>query len=195
MIARGPEARRYKNVYHELAESLREQRMATCLVDLVAEFPNSPATTLKGVAGMLGRLEQAAIFLRQSSQTAGLPLGLLGIDVSAGVALRFAARHPLLAHAVVSWCGRGRLPNRFVQRLNVPTLLLAAGKEHRLVEQDNRLFTKLDCPSQLAIVRGASLTFDEPGAMVAAQLVAGEWCQQFLELAHQHPCRSRTSDQ
>jgi putative phosphoribosyl transferase len=194
LIARGSEARRYPGVYHELADSLREQRLATCLVDLVDEFPDKPPTKLTETADMLSRLEQCVVFLRQQSQTVGLPLALVGVDLSAGVAMRFAARHPLLLDAVVSWCGRGRLPARYVEQLKVPTLLLAPGREQRLVEQNNRLFTALECSSQLAIVRGASLTFDEPGAMVAAQLVAGEWCQQFLELAHQHPCRTRCDD-
>ena len=194
MIARGPEARRHAGLYHELAGSLREQRLATCLVDLVDTFPDKPPARLTESAAMIGRLEQAMVFLRQQSQTAGLPVALVGMDVSAGVAMRFAAHHPLLIDALVSWCGRGRLPAKYIPRLTNPTLLLAPGKERRMVDQNNRLFTALDCASQLAIVRGASLTFDEPGAMVAAQLVVGEWCQQFLMLAHQHPCRARCND-
>lgn len=191
IIARGAEAARQPGLYHQLAEGLRCQGLGTCLLDLVDSIPDKPPTRLINTAAMMDRLHLGVQFLQRQSQTTGLPLALVGMDLSANVALRFAATNPLALHAVVSWCGRGWIGNRWIPRIKTPTLLLTPGREQRLVATNNRLFAELDCSSQLAVVRGATRTFGEPGAMMAAQMVAGEWCQQFLDLAYRQPCRSR----
>jgi putative phosphoribosyl transferase len=190
-IARGIEAAKYPGLYHELAESLREQGLATCLIDLVGPAAIEAPSPKMSAADARRRLAQTIHFIRHHQTSAGLPLAMVGVDVSAAVVLQFAAQHPRLMDAVVSWCGRKLLPWSDARALRTPTLLLVPGKERRLVQMSNRLFTALECSSQLAVVRGASTAFDEPGAMVAAQLVASQWCQQHIEQALARPCRPR----
>ncbi|MGH7139540.1 MAG: hypothetical protein ACREHD_27660, partial [Pirellulales bacterium] len=71
--------------------------------------------------------------------------------------------------------------------ISVPTLLVVPSKERRLVEGNERAFACLNCPSQLAVIVGASREFCEPGTLVACDYVVQQWCERHLRSAARAP--------
>ncbi|MEX2119160.1 MAG: hypothetical protein WD847_06090 [Pirellulales bacterium] len=177
-------ASRVGSVQQSIAESLLVAGLATCLVDLMqpdeAEAQQQAARRLRL---LIERLNGTLDVLSQLPDTRSLPLGLLGTASSTEAVLAVAARRAASLGAVVCCCGRPDRSPIDLAETKVPTLLVVPGKERRLVEANERTFASLNCPSQLAVILGASRNFEEAGTMAACQYVIGQWCQQHLRAA------------
>ena len=186
IIARSAGVQRPTSISHVLARSLRKAKLATCLVDLVDPLNAEELSWARDTEFLAERLEAAVNFVALNRRTAGLPLGLVGFDVAAAATLTAAARCDDVVRSAVAWCGSPLAGQFSADDLNVPTLLLAPSREERLLRENQRTFEKLDCPSQLAVILGATRQFEEAGTLVAGQLTVEQWFEQHLRPLARH---------
>jgi putative phosphoribosyl transferase len=168
-----------------VVRGLHRAGLATCTVDLVEAGEAEDEAKLADVPFLAQRLRMVVDFLSRRPETAGLPTGLLASQLAAAAAVTVAVEEPDLIRAVVCFSGRPDLAEIDFSRLNVPTMLVVPGRHQRLVQSNERVFWKLDCTSQFAVIRGASPQFIEPGTLVAAQQVVIDWCTRHIDRALQ----------
>ena len=60
-------------------------------------------------------------------------------------------------------------------------LLIVGGRDEIVLELNRDAGTLLRAPSELAIVRGATHLFEEPGALEEVSRLAGEWFERHLD--------------
>ncbi len=111
------------------------------------------------------RLERAAAFLGGRPDTRALPLGYFGASTGAGAALAAAARQPDNVRAVVSRGGRPDLAGDFLAAVTAPTLLIVGGNDDVVIRLNQQAQARMRCPTELAIIPGATHLFPEPGAL------------------------------
>lgn len=113
-----------------------------------------------------------------------IPIGLepcfFGASTGAAAALAAAARLGAHVRAVVSRGGRPDLAEMYLRRVSAPTLLIVGGADEVVLELNRRALDALGCERRLAIVRGATHLFPEPGALESVAALAGDWITQHL---------------
>jgi dienelactone hydrolase len=122
------------------------------------------------------RLLQALDWLEREPWAAGLPLGLFGAGIGAGVALLAAASRPKRIAAVV--CRDGRPDTALFRASSVTAATLL------LVEQDGwpyrEVYEALPGPKELLVVPSGSGVFDEAAAIGAVAQHAQRWFSRHL---------------
>ena len=86
-----------------------------------------------------------------------------------------AAQLGSVVRAVVSRGGRPDLAYTHLARVDSPTLLIVGGDDEVVLELNRRALAELTCERRLAIVRGASHLFEEPGTLERVAVLAGDW--------------------
>ena len=76
--------------------------------------------------------------------------------------------------AVISRGGRPDLAQR-LSAVRAPTLLIVGGADHRVLELNRDAQRPLRCPSELAVIPGATHLFEEPGALEQGSRLAIDW--------------------
>lgn len=71
--------------------------------------------------------------------------------------------------------GRPDLTGERLARVTAPTLLIVGGDDEVVLELNREAQRRLAAPSELAVVRGATHLFEEPGALEHVASLAGEW--------------------
>jgi len=163
-----------------LDTALQEAGFGTCHVTLLDPAELADARKAANQQFLVHRLSAALAFLRARPQIAGLPLGLLGSQQMAAVVLAAAARHPGRVRTVICHCGR-ELAGIDATGIRAPTLVIVPGRDQALLAANEELFWQLPCPSQLAVVRGASRHFTEGGTLLACRHLLAQWCQRYLQ--------------
>ncbi len=182
-------ASRCAPVQQAIADALESLGLAVCIVDLLdPEEAEDPG--LVGQAGLLAeRMDLALDVIAQRADTRKLPIALVSADESVAAALAVANFRSAQIGAVVGCYGRPDLAPIDLAAVTVPTLLVVPSKDRQLVMHNERVFEVLNCPSQLAVIVGASRQFSEPGTQVACEYVVAQWCERHLRAAA--PARSR----
>lgn len=165
-------------VEHALEMSLKAERFATCSIDLIDDQEHASDAELDS-AQLSDRLESTLAWIGLHRETAHLPLTVLATRDAAAAAVIVAARAPELLSALI--CHRGELQGleEAIQRLTLPTLLVTPSGEKRLVAVNHEAFMKMDCTSQLAVIRGATRDYREAGTLAACQHVVCQWTKQY----------------
>ncbi len=109
-----------------------------------------------------------------------LSIGYFGASTGAGAALQAAAQEPLSIRAVVSRGRRPDLAEPCLPSVTAPTLLIAGGRDERVIELNQAAYDLLTCEKNVVIVPGATHLFEEPGTMEQVAEHAGGWFQQYL---------------
>jgi putative phosphoribosyl transferase len=164
-----------------VAGELRRAGLGTLLLDLLSRDEDSEYRHRFDIALLGARLDDAARWLAQEPETKGLALGLFGASTGAAAALQLAASRPDEISAVVSGGGRPDLAGgEALAWVRAPTLLIVGGEDHAVIELNRQALRELTCEKELALVRGATHLFEEPGALKEVARLAARWFKGYL---------------
>lgn len=184
LFAHGSGSGRFSPRNRFVAEELRHAGLGTLLIDLLTrdeERVDDRTGELRFDIPMLaGRLVDLVDWLDRNEETAGLPIGLFGSSTGAGAALIATAERPEAVAAVVSRGGRPDLAGGFLPRVRAPTLLIVGERDAPVIGMNREARERLECPSALEIVSGATHLFEEPGKLEEVARLAREWFREHL---------------
>jgi dienelactone hydrolase len=164
-----------------VAGELRRAGLGTLLLNLLSSEEDSDDRHRFDIALLRARLGDAVRWLVQQPQTQGLALGLFGASTGAAAALQLAADRPEQIAAIVSRSGRPDLAgDDELARVRAPTLLIVGGDDHTVVELNRQALRDLSCEKELAVVRGATHLFEEPGTLKEVARLAARWFKGYL---------------
>jgi putative phosphoribosyl transferase len=174
-----------------VAQALVDAGYATLLFDLLTPPEEIDRTNVFDIPLLASRLVAASAWLEKQQEVAGLPLAYFGASTGAAAALTAAAELADRVHAVISRGGRPDLALDLAA-VRAPTLLIVGGADHQVLELNREAQRQLRCPSELAVVPGATHLFEEPGALEEVSRLAIDWLQRHLAPARSteaHPAR------
>ena len=164
-----------------VAGELRRAGLGTLLLDLLSRDEDSDDRHRFDIALLGARLGDAARWLALQPETRAFALGLFGASTGAAAALRLAADRPEQIAAVVSRGGRPDLAgDDELARVRAPTLLIVGGEDRAVVGLNRQALRDLTCEKELAVVRGATHLFEEPGALKDVARLAARWVKGYL---------------
>jgi putative phosphoribosyl transferase len=176
LFAHGSGSSRLSPRNNYVAGVLREARLATLLLDLLTPQEDQVYQTRFDISLLTQRLHTAANWLRQSSDTSSLPLGLFGASTGAAAALQVAAIFGPAVGAVVSRGGRPDLAGQSaLEKVTAPTLLIVGGLDGVVIDLNKAAYEVLRCEKQLVIIPGATHLFEEPGTLEKVAELATDW--------------------
>jgi putative phosphoribosyl transferase len=174
-FAHGSGSGRFSPRNQFVARVLEEGGLATLLLDLLEEEESEDREKVFDIELLAERLQSAADWLSQESDTSALRLGYFGASTGAGAALVAAARDPAAVGAVVSRGGRPDLARDYLSAVQAPTLLIVGGNDDVVIELNEQALRLLRCQKHLVIVPGATHLFEEPGTLEEVSRLAKEW--------------------
>jgi putative phosphoribosyl transferase len=181
LFAHGSGSSRLSPRNNYVAGELRRAGLGTLLLDLLSRDEDTEYEHRFDIALLGARLDDAARWLAEEPATEGLALGLFGASTGAAAALHLAAGRPDKIAAVVSRGGRPDLAGaEALARVRAPTLLIVGGEDHTVVEINRQALRELTCEKELAVVRGATHLFEEPGALEEVTRLAARWFKGYL---------------
>ncbi len=157
-----------------VARTLVDAGYATLLFDLLAPTEELDRANVFDIPLLASRLVAASGWLEQHDAVAQLPLAYFGASTGAAAALTAAAELGDRVDAVVSRGGRPDLASD-LGVVRAPTLLIVGGADREVLELNRRAQQQLRCPSELAVVPGATHLFEEPGALEEVSRLAIDW--------------------
>lgn len=181
-FAHGSGSSRLSPRNRSVAGALNDAGFATLLFDLLTPREELDRANVFDIPLLAERLLAASGWLAEREDMAGLPLGYFGASTGAAAALTAAAALGDHVGAVVSRGGRPDLA-RDLGAVRAPTLLIVGGADHQVLELNREAQRQLRCPSELAVVPGATHLFEEPGALERVSDLAASWFQRHLPQA------------
>ena len=179
VFAHGSGSSRLSQRNKHIAARLNGFGLATVLVDLLAPGEDRPGAGEVWLRSDVPYLAERVItvlrWLERHSQLGRLPRGLFGSHTGAAAVLMAAALRPEGVAAVVSRGGRPELAGEALTDVLAPTLLIVGEHDAPIVKQNREARPRLNCPSELSIVPGASHLFEEAGALDRVAELAGVW--------------------
>ena len=164
----------------DVAAGLNRRGLGTLLFDLLTEAESTNREKVFDIPLLTDRLVAATRWARSRPELSHLPIGYFGASTGAAAALCAAAELPNSIGAVVSRGGRADLADRFLDRVEAPTLLIVGSNDSEVLTLNREALERLGGPSRLALVEGAGHVFEEPGALEAVTDLAGEWFEEHL---------------
>jgi putative phosphoribosyl transferase len=165
-----------------VARALNKAGLGTLLFDLLTVEEEQDRANVFDVDLLAGRLTEATRWLH--ARLPDLPIGYFGASTGAAAALAAAAGVAEGADtdvaAVVSRGGRPDLAMSRLASVRAPTLLIVGSHDPVVLELNMSARDELQCPSELAIVDGATHLFAEPGALEQVASLAAEWFLRYL---------------
>jgi putative phosphoribosyl transferase len=187
VFAHGSGSSRHSPRNQQVAETLRRAGLATLLCDLLSEDEAADPRNVFATGLLARRLEAAVHCATSHGTTEGLPVGLFGASTGAAAALVAAAERPATVGAVVSRGGRPDLAGELCLRnVAAPTLLIVGGADRRVLELNEWARAAMTCPTELAIVQGATHLFEEAGALEQVADLAAAWFRRWLVTEADH---------
>jgi putative phosphoribosyl transferase len=184
LFAHGSGSSRFSPRNQFVARFLREQQLATLLIDLLTseeEKIDQITRELRFNIDLLAdRLIGITHWLLQEPRVKGLHIGYFGSSTGAAAALIAAAKMGTSVSAVVSRGGRPDLANTYLQQVQAPTLLIVGGADDIVIQLNQEAYDVLPCVKKLEIVAKATHLFEEPGALEKVADLAGKWFSMYL---------------
>lgn len=182
IFAQGSGSSRHTPHNRVVADTLRQARVATLLMDLLTAAEDRIHKTRFDIGLLTTRLSAAVRWMGLQAATTGLPIGLLGTSTGAAAALQVAAALRNEIGAVVCRSGRPDLASRNALGLiKAPTLLIVGGADHEAIPLNERAFTSLRCEKEILLVPDATHLFEEPGALQRVAGLATDWYARHLD--------------
>ncbi|MFE0875526.1 dienelactone hydrolase family protein [Streptomyces smyrnaeus] len=179
LFAHGSGSSRFSPRNRAVAAALREEGLATLLLDLLTEDEeeiDAATAEHRFDIPLLGRRLVAAVDeLTRHRGTSGLPVGLFGASTGAATALTAAAQRPGTVYAVVSRGGRPDLAGDALPEVLAPVLLIVGGNDHQVLRLNEAAADRLRAPHRIHVVPGATHLFEEPGTLEEAAREAAKW--------------------
>jgi putative phosphoribosyl transferase len=175
VFAHGSGSSRHSPRNRQVAEALHGRSLATLLLDLLTEAEERDRANVFNIELLATRLEAATRWAEAQTELAELPIGYFGASTGAAAALWAAAEMGERVAAVVSRGGRPDLAGDRLAAVSAPTLLIVGGQDEVVVELNREALERLEAPSELAVIPGATHLFEELGALDEVSRMAGEW--------------------
>lgn len=180
LFAHGSGSSRHSPRNRAVAEVLRNNGLATLLLDLLTEDEARRTSESRFDIPLLAdRLVRAVEQIGDQVVVRGLPIGLFGASTGAAAALIAAARDSSV-RAVVSRGGRPDLAGAVLADVRAPTLLIVGELDHRVLELNEQAARRIAAPNRIEVVAGASHLFGEPGTLEQVARLATGWFEQHL---------------
>ena len=187
LFAHGSGSSRLSPRNRYVADVLRQAGLATLLFDLLTkeeEIIDLRTTEFRFDIGLLSeRLSGATEWVLGNPSTKDLQIGYFGASTGAAAALIAATFHPDVVYAIVSRGGRPDLAESVLSRVEASALLIVGGRDHVVIELNQRALTQIRAEKSLTIVPGATHLFDEPGALEEVARLAADWFTGHLKVS------------
>lgn len=181
IFAHGSGSGRLSPRNNHVAAQLREDGLATLLLDLLTPDEEQDRRNVFDIALLASRLRVAVDWAAAHAPTSQLRPCYFGASTGGGAALRAAADDARIA-AVVSRGGRPDLAGAdALQRVRAPTLLIVGGLDGIVIDLNEQALQAMRCDRELVIVPGASHLFEEPGTLDQVVTHASAWFLRHLE--------------
>jgi pimeloyl-ACP methyl ester carboxylesterase len=116
----------------------------------------------------------------EQPRCSSLAIGYFGASTGAAAAPNAAATYGSAIGAVVSRGGRPDLAMEALPSVQSPTLLIVGGLDDVVIELNQQAYAKLNVEKHLAIVKGATHLFEEPGTLEEVAKLAASWFTRHL---------------
>lgn len=174
VFAHGSGSGRHSPRNNYVAAGLREQGLATLLIDLLRPEEEANRANVFDIPLLASRLLEATWWARKQASLAQLPIAYFGASTGGGAALVAASQDNEIA-AVVSRGGRPDLAGAALAAVRAPTLLIVGGLDTQVIELNQEALAQLNCTKELVIVPGATHLFEEPGTLDQVLELAASW--------------------
>lgn len=188
LFAHGSGSNRRSPRHRHVARELHAAGFGTALIDLLTEREEADGALARwlrfDIELLTERLLAALDWLAGDPSTGRHAIGLFGASTGAAAALIAAAQRGEVVRAVVSRGGRPDLAGAALAMVHAPTLLIAGGADHVVLDLNRTALGQLSAEArgELAVVPGAGHLFEEPGALDAAARLTVEWFARHLRL-------------
>jgi len=186
LFAHGSGSSRFspRNAY--VARELQRARVGTLLFDLLTPDEERRDSLTReyrfDITLLATRLVAATRWLEAQPEFSRLPIGYFGASTGSAAALLAAAELGTRIAAVVSRGGRPDLAGEAaLSRVTAATLLIVGSHDDEVIELNRDAYAHLRATKELAIVRGASHLFEEPGTLEEVARLAARWFASHLE--------------
>jgi putative phosphoribosyl transferase len=169
-----------------VAQTLQEGGLATLLFDLLTAYEEESdlqTRYLRFDINLLARRTAGVLeWLDLQPYAYGLKKGLFGSSTGAAAALMAAAELPDQVDAMVSRGGRPDLAGAALREVEAATLLIVGGNDDSVIDLNKQALEHMsvDTEKKLIVVPGASVLFEEPGALEEAAHLSRDWFQAHL---------------
>lgn len=180
LFAHGSGSSRHSPRNRFVADVLYQAGLGTLLLDLLTSEEGLNRTKVFDMELLASRLTAATRWLGSRPDTTSCRVGYFGASTGAGAALWAATEAGAQIAAVVSRGGRPDLAGSRLAHVRAPTLLIVGSADEAVLELNHRAQAQLRCPSQLAVVEGATHLFEEPGTLAEAAILASDWFAHYL---------------
>jgi dienelactone hydrolase len=163
-----------------VAGNLNDAGYGTLLMDLLTQQEDAKYENRFDIDLLTWRLERATQWLMEQPHCSALDIGYFGASTGAAAALNAAATFGSTIGAVVSRGGRPDLAAEALANVQSPTLLIVGGLDEVVIELNRQAYEKLQAKKHLAIVKGATHLFEEPGTLQEVARLAAAWFKHHL---------------
>jgi len=163
-----------------VAGKLNDAGYGTLLMDLLTKQEDAQYANRFDIDLLTWRLERATQWLMEQPHCAALEIGYFGASTGAAAALNAAATFGPTIGAVVSRGGRPDLAAEALANVQSPTLLIVGGMDEVVIDLNRQAYEKLQAKKHLAIVKGATHLFEEPGTLQEVARLAAAWFSRHL---------------
>ena len=187
LFVHGSGSSRHSTRNQHVAQSLRQRRLGTVLMDLLT-------TREERLDAVTGHLRFDIPFLSrrvvgvidQLRNESNLRLGLFGASTGAAAALVAASQRPRDVAAIVSRGGRPDLAGKALSMVTAPTLLIVGGADEEVLALNRQALRQMPPQTEttLEIVPGATHLFQERGALERVAESASDWFVTHLQAAN-----------
>lgn len=183
LFAHGSGSSRHSPRNRYVASVLQQAGIGTLLFDLLTTAEEHDRRLVFDVDLLATRLAGVTAWLREQPAAARLPIGYFGASTGAAAALWAAAAPDQDIAAVVSRGGRPDLAIPRLHHVRAATLLIVGGRDSMVLDLNREAQRHMRCENDLAVVRGASHLFEEPGTLAEAAGLARDWFRSHLRQA------------
>jgi len=183
LFAHGSGSSRHSPRNRYVASVLQQAGIGTLLFDLLTTAEEHDRRLVFDVDLLASRLTGVTAWLREHPAAAGFPIGYFGASTGAAAALWAAAAPDQDIAAVVSRGGRPDLAIPRLHHVRAATLLIVGGRDSMVLDLNREAQRHMRCENDLAVVRGASHLFEEPGTLAEAAGLARDWFRSHLRQA------------
>jgi dienelactone hydrolase len=180
LFAHGSGSSRLSPRNNFVAQNLHDAGFGTLLTDLLTKEEDATYENRFDMDLLTWRLERATQWIMEQPHCSPLATGYFGASTGAAAALNAAASLGSSIAAVVSRGGRPDLAMEVLPNVQSPTLLIVGSLDDVVLELNRQAYAKLKIEKHLAIVKGATHLFEEPGTLQEVARLAAAWFKRHL---------------
>jgi putative phosphoribosyl transferase len=180
LFAHGSGSGRHSPRNRFVASNLYGRGLGTLLLDLLTPTEEGDRACVFDIDLLAARLVASTRWVTGRPDAAGACIGYFGASTGAAAALTAAAELGAGVAAVVSRGGRPDLAWDRLGGVTSPTLLIVGSRDRVVLDLNRKAQTRMHCPTRLAVVKGATHLFEEPGALAEVSILARDWFGEHL---------------